>query len=331
MEDKISKVVSLLKKKAKSVDIGKSFLEREDQRFLRSGILVIDWVLGNKGIALGKLIEIYGDYSSGKSWFSYRMLGRAQGAGMIAVLLDTEGSFSPEWAKKCGCDMENLIVYKPFTIEEVFENLFSVMKELKDERLFIVWDSLAMTPSAKEIGDGFDKRDLTKAAVIGQGLRMVLRLMEDKDVTLVIVNQLREKIGQVFGEVEFTPGGRALGYAVGQRLRFYRKSKMRHSEEVIGYRIKVECTKSKFFEPFRWAECEFLFGRGIEKWSGVFELLERLGIIVGGSGWYKFEGEEKKWRKDEFYEMIYTKELKVVELIKSVFQLSDEEVEELWS
>jgi len=327
MEDKISKVVALLKKKAKSVDVGSAYLQGESQKFLRSGILVIDWVLGNKGIALGKLVEIYGDYSSGKSWFSYRMLGRAQDEGMVAILLDTEGSFSPEWARKCGCNVESLVVYKPFTIEEVFESLFSVMRELRDERLFIVWDSLAMTPSEKEIEDGFDKRDLTKAAVIGQGLRMTLRLMEDRDVTLMVVNQLREKIGQTFGEVEFTPGGRALGYAVSERLRFFRKSKIKHEDNIVGCRIKVECTKSKFFEPFRWVECEFMFGRGIEKWSGVFELLERLGYIVGSGGWYRFEGEDRKWRKDDFWEMVYMKDERVMNLIKSVFQVSDEELE----
>ncbi len=321
-DDSISRVVDIIKKKSKM----KIDSMETPQEFLRSGLLSIDWVLNNKGIPLGKVTEIYGDFSSGKSWFCYNLLGKAQKEGFVAILMDTEGSFSAEWGRKCGIDMDKIIVLKPFSLEEVFETLFSTLKELKNEKLFIIWDSLAMTPSEKEMDDGFDKKDLTKAQVIGQGLRMVLRYMEDKNATLVVINQLREKIGMVFGESEYTPGGRSLGFAVSLRIRFWKKSKIKHEENAVGHKVKVECSKSKVFEPLKFAECEFLFGRGIDIYSGVFELLEKLGYIVGVGGWYKFEGEERKWRKDDFYGMIIDKDPYLIELLKQVFELKDVEL-----
>ncbi len=316
----VSRIIDIIKKKSK-IKIGG---DDEQTQFIRSGIYSIDWVMHNKGIPVGKLTEVYGDYSSGKSWFCYNILGKAQKEGFVSLLLDTEGSFSSEWGKKCGIDMDKLILLKPFSIEEVFETLFGTLKELKDEKLVIVWDSLAMTPSEKEMDDGFDKRDLTKAQAIGQGLRMILRYMEEKNATFIVINQLREKIGMIFGESEFTPGGRAMGYATSLRIRFWKKSKIKQDESVIGQKIRVECTKSKVYEPFRFAENEFYFGKGVDKWSGVFEIMERFGYIKNSGGWFKFEGEDRKWRKDDFYEFILNKDPFLQELLKQVFEVENE-------
>lgn len=310
------KIISILKKKKVDFSFG---VEEDVKEFIPTGILAIDWVLGNKGIPVGRLTELYGDYSSGKSWLLYKVLGEAQKRGMVAVLVETENSFSSEWVRKCNLmDVDNLLLVKPFYIEEVFEVLFELLEKV-DERLIIGWDSIAVTPSKSELEAGFSKRDLTKAQIIGQGLRMILRLMEKKGATVIIVNQLREKIGQVFGEVEFTPGGRSVGYVVSLRIRMHRKSKVRIGDFVVGQKIKVECTKSKVFEPFRSCEVEFLFGKGIDRYSGVLEILEELKVVESNNGWYQFKGDNRKWREGDFYEMIVTGDEKLREVISAVF------------
>lgn len=306
MATSIDKVLEVIRKKKIKCQLG-SF--DKEVKWISTGIFAIDWVLGGKGFPLGKVVEVYGDYSSGKSWFCYKLFSKIQKLhDVVGILVDTEGSFDKNWVSTAGVDVDKLLVLKPYTIEEVFEVLFDILKE-NENKLFVVWDSLAATPSEFELEEAFDKRDLSKAQSIGKGLRMLVRLMEGTQSSLVIVNQLREKIGQFFGETEYTPGGRALGYIASLRLKFSRKRRIKIGDnEVVGNEVRVECTKSKLFPPFRFVDLQFYFSKGIDTFSGAEDILIRSGIVQeagskAGSGWYTLVGSEKKYRRDDLLEL----------------------------
>ncbi|MEM1814024.1 MAG: ATPase domain-containing protein [Thermoplasmatales archaeon] len=309
-------IFSVIKEVAKKYQVEISDIDKE-KRFIPVGIVSIDWVLHGKGFPLGAIVEVFGDYSSGKSYLCYKLMSKVQREDVLCVLIDTEGSFDREWVVRCGVDLGKLIVINPMYLEEMFEMLAELFERVK-ESIFVVWDSLPATPSKFELKEGFDKRDLTKAQVIGQGIRLILRWLSKKDITFVIVNQLREKIGS-FGGFEFTPGGRMLGYAASLKLSLRQGAKIKGSDgKVVGSKIIVECVKSKYFSPFRRVEVEFLFSKGIEWWSGLFQVLVNCSAIeVVGGGWYKIRDDSQKFREDDFYERLLLRDERVLNLVKS--------------
>lgn len=309
-------IFSVIKEVAKKYQVEISDVGKE-KRFVPVGIVSVDWVLHGKGFPLGAIVEVFGDYSSGKSYICYKLMSRIQKRNVLCVLIDTEGSFDREWVARCGVDLDKLVVINPMYLEEMFEMLAELFEKVK-ESVFVVWDSLPATPSKFELKEGFDKRDLTKAQVIGQGIRLILRWLNKKDITFVVVNQLREKIS-AFGDWEFTPGGRMLGYSASLKLSLRQGARIKGSDgNVIGNKVIVECVKSKYFSPFRKAEVEFLFDKGIEWWSGLFQILVNCSAIeVIGGGWYKISDDNRKFREGDFYEWLLLKDERVFNLVKN--------------
>ena len=184
--DDVSKIVEVIKKKVKEADVSVA-QEREINEWYRSGVLAVDWVLGGKGFPGGRVVELYGDYGSGKSYFGYKVIAEAQRDGKVGVLIDTEESYNKVLLDRAGVDTEKLIVIRGVTIEDGFEVVKEIIRSVEAPAV-IVWDSLAATPTMHEVSEGVDTRDLSRAMVVGKGLRYVVSDIAEKDCLLLILN-----------------------------------------------------------------------------------------------------------------------------------------------
>lgn len=315
----IENLVSSVKKQVKldQVHFGKSDVFGI-KRWLKTGIWSVDWILGGRGLPYGRLVEVYGDFSSGKSWFAYVTLAEAQKAGDIAVLIETEHSYDPEYAKLVGVDVDKLILILPGTVEEAFSAISALYDELEKSgekvSLVTVWDSIAATPTDHEIKEGMGTKDMSKAGKMGQGLRLITKKVEDNAGIFIAVNQLRDKIGVMFGEKEFTPGGRALDFHTSVRLKMSKAGKIfldesKKEKEVIGQTLKIECTKSKVCVPFKSVKLNLIPGKVVVPWEGVLGILQKKGLVVDTRGWNQFIGDIEKWRESQFEEVIQKNEI----------------------
>lgn len=297
----ISKIVSAIKQKVKEVDVGVGS-EREVRVWFPTGVLALDWIVSRgRGLPGGRVVEIYGDYGSGKSYLGYKILSQAQREGYIVVLVDTEESFSKELSERAGVDLERLVLVRNVTVEEGFEVVKQVLVSA-DIPVVVVWDSLAATPTEHELQEGVETRDLTKAMVVGKGLRYVASDLAGKDSLLVLLNQVREKIGVMYGETTFAPGGRAVGFHASVRMELDRIRRVVDNEQVVGFDVRAKVVKNRVAEPFKEVEFQLRWDRKdlVPWWEGLFNLLLREGMIEGKTGWYNFKDDDRKWRVSEF-------------------------------
>jgi len=319
-EKLINDLVKAIKSKVKldSVAVGTedSFGVKD---WVSTGVMALDWVMGGKGLPCGRLISVYGDFSSGKSWFVYKVLSKAQKLGMIALLLETEGSYSPDFVQSVGVDVNKLIVAKPDSVEQAFQVIDTVIQS-SSLPVAIGWDSIAATPTEHELQEGMDVRDMTKPNKIGQGLRILTNRVEKMNSLFVITNQVREKIGVMFGDKTFTPGGRAMEFHASLMLRFNKREKITNdAKQVIGQVLRIECTKSKICVPFRWVDLDYLFDTPIDVWTGMLGLLKRLGYVINDRGWNTLVGDNKKWRDSEFEEVLIEKKEYLDKVLSEMF------------
>lgn len=315
-DDLITRIANSVRDKVKGLEqiyVGGEAEVLGVSEWLPTDIVVIDWMLGKKGLPYTRAIELFGDFSSGKTWFVYLMLGRAQKNGSIAALIETEGSYDPEMARLAGVDTDKLIVISPKTVEDVFNSISALFDANdSDTPLVIGYDSIAATSTEHELEEGMEKRDMSKAFKMAQGLRIVTNKISEKNGMFLAVNQLRDKIGVMFGEKETTTGGRAMGFTASVRLKFTKIGKIfddpnAKDKEVIGQRFKIECVKSKVFVPFKRAEIELYYNRPVNKYTGLFELLEKNGLVIKDGNMYVFVGGAGgKWKKAAFDDVIQT-------------------------
>jgi len=316
----IAELVKALKSlKGLSVSTGE---EREPRGWLKSGMIAFDWLVSRgKGFPLGRVIEICGDFSAGKSYVAYRVLAQAQRRGYCTVLLDTEVSYSREFGEKCGIDNEKLIVVSDVTVEKCYEFIDELLDAVKSPCV-VVWDSIAATPTDKEMSEGMDVRDLTKPHLVGKGLRMVVQKLDKTCSMLLALNQLREKIADAFvREREFAPGGRAVEYHSSVKIDLKKKGVIAVDRVVRGFRIHAVVSKNRVDIPFREIDIEMRWDRDvyIPWWEGLLDILVVEGKVVENGGWYRFASDEKKWRASDFFEMLVENSDKVVEVLKDVF------------
>jgi recombination protein RecA len=311
-----------IKELVKSLKISKSlgvYLGEESKvkGWLRSGMIAFDWLVSEgRGFPLGRIVEICGDYSAGKSYLAYQLILQAQKKGYLTFLFDSEVTYDSEFGGKLGIDNERLLVVRGVSVEKICEFIEDVLDKV-DVSCVFVWDSVAATPTEKELEDGMDVRDLTKAQVVGRGFRIIAQRLDKTGSMLVLVNQLREKIGEFFGEKEFTPGGRALDYHSSVKIDLKRKSKIVEDKVVRGYKIHATVSKNRVDIPFRELTLDLRWDREsfIPWWEGLFEILILKGKVVEGGGWYRFVNEEKKWRASDFLEILATAPDRVIEVL----------------
>ncbi len=300
-----------------------------------TGALSLDMALGIGGLPRGRIIEIYGPESSGKTTLALHVIAEAQKAGGEAAFIDAEHALDPVHAKKLGVDIDNLIVSQPDTGEQALEITESLVRSGALD--VIVVDSVAaLVPKAEIDGDMGDSHMGLQARLMSQALRKLAGAINKSKTVIIFINQLREKIGVMFGNPETTTGGRALKFYASVRLDIRRIETIKQDGVVTGHRVKVKVVKNKVAPPFREAEFDLVYGEGISKVGNIFDMAVNLDIIEKSGSWFSYNGERigqgrenvKKYLKDS-PEILSEIEKKVRDNFAKAFEQSlGEEIQE---
>ncbi|MDD3647464.1 MAG: recombinase RecA [Candidatus Dojkabacteria bacterium] len=264
---------------------------RQDVDAISTGALSLDVALGIGGVPKGRIIEIYGPESSGKTTLALSIVAEAQKAGGTAAFIDAEHALDPKYSKRLGVDIDNLYISQPDFGEQALEILETLVRSGGVD--IIVIDSVAaLTPRAEIEGDMGDSHMGLQARLMSQALRKITAITSKTGTTVIFLNQIRMKIGVMFGNPETTTGGNALKFYSSVRMDIRTSERIKKGDEVIGRETKVRIVKNKVAPPFTEAWFEIYFDKGIDKETSILAAAVKSGVIERAGAWYKLDGEQ---------------------------------------